>query len=108
MQNAAMYTIEHLFATFARNSKFGKNIIYVGPMGCRTGFYLLTRDLPHRDAVTLVRDSFAFIHDYNGDIPGASPIECGNWQEHDLAGAKATVKPLLLKINDIDGVSLKY
>ena len=64
---SAAHTVEHLFATYARNSKFGENIVYVGPMGCRTGFYLLTRDcISHKDAITLVKESMAFIRDFEG------------------------------------------
>ncbi len=88
LENAAMHTIEHLFATYARNSAYSQHVLYVGPMGCRTGFYLLTRDLPHEDAIRLVQDSFAFMADYVGDIPGASEVECGNYREQDLPNAK--------------------
>ena len=91
----AMHTIEHLFATYARNSEFGKGIIYVGPMGCRTGFYLLTRSLPDEAALKIVRDAFKFISEYDDRIPGCSEEECGNYKEHDLAGARKAVVPLL-------------
>ena len=65
-------------------------VIYVGPMGCRTGFYLLLRNsVSYADAIRLVQESFAFIASFEGDIPGAQlPRECGNYLEHDLAGAK--------------------
>jgi S-ribosylhomocysteine lyase len=87
---SAAHTFEHLFATFTRNSAFGKQIVYVGPMGCRTGFYLLVRDtLSHTQAIELVRESMAFIRDYTGEIPGNTKKECGNYLDHDLAGAKA-------------------
>ena len=87
---SAAHTVEHLFATYARNSKFGEQIVYVGPMGCRTGFYLLTRDsVSYADAITLVKESMAFIKDFEGEIPGNKKEECGNYLDHDLAGAKA-------------------
>lgn len=89
LENAALHTFEHLFATYARNTAHADNIIYIGPMGCRTGFYFLTRDLPASAALELVRESCAFIRDYAGEIPGASAAECGNWEEHSLPGAKA-------------------
>jgi S-ribosylhomocysteine lyase len=89
LENAALHTIEHLFATFARSSELSDAVIYVGPMGCRTGFYLLVRDLAAREAIGLVRKSFEFIAAFAGPIPGASEAECGNWKEHDLVGAKA-------------------
>ena len=89
-QMAAAHTVEHLFATYARNSAFGKDIVYVGPMGCRTGFYLLVRDtLSHENAIKLVQESMAFIRDFDGEIPGSKKEECGNYLDHDLAGAKA-------------------
>lgn len=87
---AAAHTIEHLFATFARNSGVADKVIYVGPMGCRTGFYFLTRDtVSHKEAIEVVRESMKFIADYEGDIPGVSRKECGNYLEHDLSAAKA-------------------
>ena len=89
-QMAAAHTVEHLFATYARNSAFGKDIVYVGPMGCRTGFYLLVRDtLSHENAIKLVQESMAFIRDFTGEIPGSKKEECGNYLDHDLEGAKA-------------------
>ena len=90
LQMSAAHTIEHLFATYARNSRFGENIIYVGPMGCRTGFYLLVRDkISHAEAIELVKESMVFVRDYAGEIPGNKKEECGNYLDHDLAGAKA-------------------
>lgn len=86
---AACHTIEHLFATFARNSGVADEVIYVGPMGCRTGFYFLTRDtVTGEEAIAVVRDSMKFIAAYEGEIPGVSRKECGNYLEHDLASAK--------------------
>lgn len=98
LENGALHTIEHLFATYARNSAYGKSVIYVGPMGCRTGFYLLTRGLAHADAIRLVQDSMRFIAGYQGEIPGASEVECGNYREQDLPGANreaAAMVPVL-------------
>ncbi len=90
LSNGAMHTFEHLFATFARNTKFEDSIVYVGPMGCRTGFYFLVRDnMSHLDALNLFKDALKFISEYQGEIPGVSSIECGNYLEHDLNGAKA-------------------
>ena len=86
---AACHTIEHLFATYARNSGVADEVIYVGPMGCRTGFYFLTRDsVSKAEAIAVVCDSMRFIADYEGEIPGVSRKECGNYLEHDLASAK--------------------
>ena len=87
---SAAHTLEHLFATYARNSSWGDKVVYVGPMGCRTGFYLLTRDeISHADAIKLVQESMAFAAAFEGEIPGTTKIECGNYLEHDLNGAKA-------------------
>ena len=77
LSNGTMHTIEHIFATFARNSEFSDDIVYVGPMGCRTGFYFLVRDkISHEQALDLVKKTFAFIKDFEGEIPGATRIEC--------------------------------
>ena len=90
LENAAMHTFEHLFATYARNTKYADNIIYVGPMGCRTGFYLLVRDaISHKDAISLMKETFDFVSKFQGEIPGTKKEECGNYLEHNLEGAKA-------------------
>ena len=90
LQMSAAHTLEHLFATYARNNELGAEVIYVGPMGCRTGFYFLTRDtVSHAQAIALVKASMAFARDFEGDIPGNKKEECGNYLDHDLAGAKA-------------------
>lgn len=85
---AAMHTIEHLFATYVRSSTYEDNIIYFGPMGCRTGFYFLTRGMTHEQVISLVQETLGFIADFTGDIPGATKIECGNYLEHDLKKAR--------------------
>ena len=101
MENAAMHTVEHLFAVHARNGKYGENIIYFGPMGCRTGFYFLVRDtVSHEEALNLVKESFAFVRDFDGEIPGSRREECGNYLEHDLPGAKAAAKDMLDVLKD--------
>lgn len=105
---AAMHTFEHLFATYARSSKYSKHVIYVGPMGCRTGFYLLVRDLSPADSIALVQDSMAFIAAYEGAIPGASEPECGNWKEQDLAGAKADAAAMIPVLEHWTADDLKY
>lgn len=89
LENGALHTIEHLFATYARSSALSDKVVYVGPMGCRTGFYFLARGMRAVDAIRLVQESFAFIASYEGAIPGAAEGECGNWKEHDLQGARA-------------------
>lgn len=97
----AAHTIEHLFATYARNSALSDQVVYVGPMGCRTGFYLLLRDsVSPAQAIRLVQDSFAFIAAYEGEIPGATRQACGNYLEHDLPGAKAAAADLCRVLTD--------
>ena len=87
---SAAHTLEHLFATYARNSEVGGEVIYIGPMGCRTGFYFLVRDsVSHTQAISLVKNAMAFIAEYEGEIPGNSRVECGNYLDHDLSGARA-------------------
>lgn len=86
---SALHTLEHLIATFVRSSTASEQVVYFGPMGCRTGFYLILRDsMSKADALQLVRDAFRFAADFEGEIPGAKKIECGNYLEHDLTGAK--------------------
>ena len=81
MNTAEVHTIEHLAATYLRNQPQWKTkVLYFGPMGCRTGFYLLlTGDYTSRDVLPLVLDCFRFIRDYRGEVPGASPKDCGNY-----------------------------
>ena len=88
IDNASLHTIEHLFATFVRNSAYSDKVIYFGPMGCRTGCYFLVRNMEPSEVIDLIRDTFAFIASFDGDIPGVSAAECGNFREHSLAGAK--------------------
>ena len=82
-----------------------ERVIYVGPMGCRTGFYLLLRGMNHEAAILLVKDALKFISEYEGEIPGATEAECGNYLEHDLAAAKEDVKALL---SALDGYTPKH
>jgi S-ribosylhomocysteine lyase len=105
---AAMHTIEHLFATYVRNSEFGDKVIYFGPMGCRTGFYFLVRNMEKTDAIKLMIDAFAFIAEYEGAVPGVAASECGNYLEHDLNDAKREAKSFLPMINDWNEQKLNY
>ena len=88
LENAPLHTIEHLFATYARNCEYKDSVIYFGPMGCRTGYYFLTRSLDNATVLQIIKDGFRFIADYEGDIPGASAVECGNYLDQDLDGAR--------------------
>lgn len=90
MNTAECHTIEHLGATYLRNDeKWSDKIVYFGPMGCRTGFYLiLAGDYESADVKDLVTQTYEFIRDYEGEIPGAQPSECGNYLDMNLPMAK--------------------
>ncbi len=90
MNTAEVHTIEHLGATFLRNHPvFQDRVLYFGPMGCRTGFYLLlSGDYQSDDIVPLLRDMFVFIRDYEGEVPGACARDCGNYLDMNLPMAK--------------------
>lgn len=103
-----IHTIEHLFATYSRNSKYKNNIIYFGPMGCRTGFYLLLRNLSEKDSINLVLTTIEKCINHTGEIPGQSEIECGNYKEHDLNEGKEVLKKYYKTIKNIDIKNLKY
>ena len=101
LTTGAAHTLEHLFATYARNTALADSVIYIGPMGCRTGFYFLVRDtVSHEAALNLVKESFAFVRDFDGEIPGSRREECGNYLEHDLPGAKAAAEDMLEVLKD--------
>ena len=88
----AAHTIEHIGATLLRNGKYKENIIYFGPMGCMTGFYLITKVLTFDEIKALVKEIFTEISLWNADIPGAKPEECGNYTYMDIEKAKASAK----------------
>jgi len=100
MNTAEMHAIEHLAATFLRNHKeFGPKIIYFGPMGCRTGFYLLLAgDYESSDIIELLKEMYAFIAEYEGEIPGASEKDCGNYLDMNLPMAKFLAKKYLNEV----------
>lgn len=97
MNTAEMHTIEHLAATYLRNhNEFGNKTVYFGPMGCRTGFYLLLAgDYSSKDIVPLLTDMFEFIRDFEGEVPGASAKDCGNYLDMNLPMAKYLAKKYL-------------
>lgn len=108
MQNGAIHTIEHLVATYVRNSEYKDKIIYFGPMGCRTGFYFLTRGLEHKNAIDLIKEAFNFTASFDGEIPGVSDIECGNYKEHDLENAKKEAQKMIQILEKWDTALLNY
>lgn len=102
LHNGAIHTIEHLAATYLRNDAEWKDrIIYWGPMGCLTGNYLLIRgDYESRDILDLMRRTFRFVADYEGEIPGATPRDCGNWLLHDLPMARLEARRYVEEVLD--------
>lgn len=113
VNTAELHTIEHLGATFLRNhSEYGNKVVYFGPMGCRTGVYLLLGDekeLESKDIVGLVREMFEFIAEYNGEVPGASARDCGNYLDMNLPMAKYIAKRYLENVlNNLSEKNLNY
>lgn len=109
ISSPAAHTIEHLFATYARNSSISDDIVYVGPMGCRTGFYLLTRDtVAKEEAIKLTYDAMCFTAGFSGEIPGSKRRECGNYLEHDIEGAKLIAKDMVNVLSGWSTDKLKY
>lgn len=108
LENDGLHTFEHLFATYARNSKYGENVVYVGPMGCRTGFYLLVKNLSHTRSISLVKEVLQFIKNFEGTIPGATKKECGNYKDHDLNKAKIYAENMANVLANWDIKKLNY
>ena len=111
MNTAEVHTIEHLAATFLRNHPvYGNKTIYFGPMGCRTGFYLLLAgDLTSKEIVPLMIEMFEFIRDFKGEVPGASPKDCGNYLDMNLPMANYLAKRYLDNVlYNIDDRRLVY
>ncbi len=110
MNTAEVHTIEHLAATYLRNEPQWKDkVLYFGPMGCRTGFYLLLAgDYSSRDVLELVKDCFRFVGDYEGEVPGASAKDCGNYLDMNLPMAKFWGKRYAGLLAQIDEPRLTY
>ena len=89
VSNLAMHSLEHMFATYVRNSEIGESVIYFGPMGCQTGFYLLTRGIDNETVLRVTRDVLGRIIAHEGGMFGASEIECGNYRNLSVDSAKA-------------------
>lgn len=101
--NGAIHTIEHLIATYLRNDNDWKEkIIYWGPMGCLTGNYLIMKgDIKPADIVGMLKQAFQFVVDFEGEIPGAKPMDCGNYLLHDLPMAKWESKKYIQEVLDV-------
>lgn len=111
MNTAEIHTIEHLAATFLRNHKeYGSKTVYFGPMGCRTGFYLLLAgDYKSQDIVELIKEMFVFIRDFHDEVPGASAKDCGNYLDMNLPMANFIANKFIVEVLDnIDDSRLVY
>lgn len=104
MDNITMHSLEHMFATYVRNSEIGASVIYFGPMGCRTGFYLLTRDISPERVLDIVCSVLEKIVAHEGGVFGATRKECGNYLELDIEAARREAKRYLeilkARVND--------
>ena len=108
ISNAAMHSLEHMFATLVRNSEMGGEVIYFGPMGCQTGFYLLMRSTEHGKVIELIKSVLKGIIAYDGEMPGCSEVECGNYRNLDLTLAKAEAERYLDTVKDWTNKDLDY
>lgn len=110
MNTAEIHTMEHLGATYLRNNRQWKDrVLYFGPMGCRTGFYLLLAgDLSSRDVLELVLDCFRFIRNFRGEVPGASAKDCGNFLDMNLPMANYWGSRYAALLEKIDEAHLTY
>lgn len=99
MDNLTMHSVEHLFATYVRSSSIGERVIYFGPMGCQTGFYLLIRDARNDETLSVVKNILASIITHEGPMPGAKREECGNYENLSLEAAKRECRRYLDLLN---------
>ena len=103
MDNVTMHSVEHMLATFLRNGEIGADVIYFGPMGCRTGFYLLTRDIAPVVALNALKKALADTAAHEGAVFGATRRECGNYKELDIDAAKRECAAYLEVLNQHKG-----
>lgn len=103
MDNVTMHSVEHMLATFLRNGSIGEHVIYFGPMGCRTGFYLLVRDLSHDAAFAALKEALSATCAHTGEVFGATRRECGNYRELDIDAAKRECAAYLAVLSDYKG-----
>ena len=108
MSNATMHSLEHMFATYARNSEAADKVVYFGPMGCQTGFYFLVKDLAPVEVFELTIEILEDILAYEGPVFGASAIECGNYANLDLALAKEEAAKYLEVLNNWENMEFSY
>lgn len=107
MDSVTMHTLEHMFATYIRFSEKGENIIYFGPMGCRTGFYLLVRNMTDEETLELVKKTLKEVIDHEGEVFGSTRKECGNYKELDLESAKRECREYLKNLENWNDFSYR-
>ena len=103
MDNVTMHSVEHMLATYLRNGEIGAQVIYFGPMGCRTGFYLLTRDLSPETVLAALINALEQTVAHKGEVFGASAKECGNYRELDITAAKTECATYLNVLKNYKG-----
>ena len=108
MSNAVMHSVEHMFATFARNSEVSDKIVYFGPMGCQTGFYLLVRDMDAKDVFELTKNILKQTIEHDDDVIGKSAIECGHYENLDIELAKEECRTYLEVLENQTNMEFTY
>ena len=108
MTNSAMHSVEHLFATYIRNSEMGPDVVYFGPMGCQTGFYLLVKYRPAEEVFAMTKTVLRQILAHDGPMFGASAAECGNYRNLSVEDAKVEAERYLAVLEQLDGRDFSY
>ena len=108
MDHVTMHSMEHMFATYVRNAPIGPQVLYFGPMGCQTGFYLLIRNADNLTVLAAVKDVLEKIISHDGEMFGATRIACGNYQNLSVESAKAEARRYLDALNAIPEVTFRY
>lgn len=108
MDDRTMHSVEHMFATFVRSSEIGERVIYFGPMGCQTGFYLLVRDADDAEVLKVVKKVLLQITEHEGEMFGATRKECGNYRNLSLEDAKRECQAYLDALNNSENIDFIY
>ena len=108
MDDSTMHTLEHLFATYVRNSAIGSKVIYFGPMGCATGFYLLVRNADNAETLQVVKEVLKKVIEHKGEVFGNSEIECGNYKTLKLVSAVSEAKRFLNALEQNPNIDFSY
>lgn len=108
MSNEAMHSVEHMFATYIRNSRIADQVVYFGPMGCQTGFYLLVKDVPSAEVFEITKLVLQQIIAHEGPVFGASAIECGHYENLSLEEAKTECEKYLAVLENWNNMNFTY